>query len=509
MKSDVTRQDALDHFSVFASLFMDEGYYDPNIHNDVCNFIQQKGRLKIVILPRDFLKSTLCSEMYPLWCATKQPNYERILLTSNTAANAGRFLAKIRGIVEQHPLYRAWFANCIPQYSKTHWSDTQASLRRTKPHDIATFETAGVGTQLTGRNYTKIIEDDTVAPELDEMTREMAMPSPKDIEHAIGFHKLTIPLLENFMEGERLVVGTRWTFHDLIAYVISNEKPKLFDRACVVRDKDDQPVIKDGKKIPTHPRRFPLEAIEELEADFGRYYFSALYMNTPRESQHMTFREDWFEYYDTAPGTGRVVITVDPAAMAEGEGCKDAIVACEHNHGSMHVLQYHMDQMLPSELISKTLDLAKTHDALNIRVEAIQYQKSLIYGFKEEMKRRGVYHNIIPVKTNRNKMERIRGLQPIMENHQLYIRRGMRELVQHFLEFPFGNILDLLDALAYQLAEFKHGEYDHSETAEEKPWLTMDMVLRDIKARKQGNYAIPTGLATDSELRFDRIGSMN
>lgn len=494
-----TKEDLLNSFARFANWFMDDGYFD-KIHIDLCNFIQESGKLITVILPRDFLKSTICSVMYPLWRATKNPEMN-IFLVSNTANNAQRLLHKIKEIITNDVKYRKYFPDRIPNTRHSKWSDLQACLRRKIPNDISTFETAGTKTKSTGRHYDLIIEDDTISPSLDDMTQEMAMPSLEDIEQAIGFHKLTIPLLRNYRTGQRLVVGTRWTFKDLIQYVIDNENPDTFDVPAIT--------IEDGKELPTHPLRFPTEVLNQLRNAMGTYYYSALYLNKPRMEKDMVFiLTDSMYYTDQAP-EGKTVITIDPSGLASSTvGSKDAVISCRHVPGEIYVLQYALKQMLPNELINTGLDFAEEDNATTIKIEAVQYQKSLIYGFEDEMKRRGKFFNIVPLKTRTSKMDRIRGLQPIVERGMLRIRRGMRELEQHLSDFPFGNCLDLLDALAYQLTEIIGGDY-HKELKKHKvPWLTYGQVMDGIKAKQMGSYPIPSGVASDSEL-YPNLQSVN
>jgi len=69
-------------------------------------------------------------------------------------------------------------------------------------------------TKKTGTHYNVIIEDDTVAPDVEEMAAEVIMPSIEDIERGIGWHKQAYSLLVPKGFRVRIVVSTRWSDFD-------------------------------------------------------------------------------------------------------------------------------------------------------------------------------------------------------------------------------------------------------------------------------------------------------
>lgn len=199
------KERVLDDFSYFAQLFTDPSFYDAVFHTELCRFIQHSRKDKLIVLPRTYLKTTIAASLYALWKATRDPTI-RILVVSNTEPNAQKTVRSIRSIVEQNSLYHLLFPERVPTFSKVRWSDSCACLARPVDFPEGTFEAAGTGTNIIRRHFNLIIEDDTVAPKKDELTGEEAMPSKDDIEKAVGFHKLTIPLLIN-EEDERIVIG--------------------------------------------------------------------------------------------------------------------------------------------------------------------------------------------------------------------------------------------------------------------------------------------------------------
>jgi hypothetical protein len=384
------------------------------------------------------------------------------LVTSNTSPNAEKTVHSIRTIVENHQLYQAIFTDCIPAFTKVRWSDRCACLNRPDDHPEGTFESAGVGSNIIRRHFNLIIEDDTVAPKKDDMTGEECMPSRDDIEQAVGFHRLTPPLLIGDKDDEQLVIGTRWADYDHINWILQNEKYAVFNRTAYKED-----------NVTPRYKRFSIERLESYRLSLGHYLFSALYLNKPLAKEFMSFNPDWMTYYEEAdlPEEGDGVVTVDPADPPTGKSNQDysAIVSVKHCRTGLYVRRYVRERMTDKVMIGKAFDVAEQDKATKIRIEVDRYAH-LQYGFKEEMELRNrkrrekgqpdLYFMIDAVKTRgRNKEGRIRQrLQPLYENKVIKHKTGMRELEAELFAFPNGVHDDLIDALAWQIEGIHHTE---------------------------------------------------
>jgi phage terminase large subunit-like protein len=332
------------------------------------------------------------------------------------------------------------------------WSDSCACLARLIDHPEGTFEAAGIGTNIIRRHFNVIIEDDTVAPKKDELTGEEAMPSKDDIEKAVGFHKLTIPLLIN-EEDERIVIGTRWASYDLINYVKENEKFDTYDRSCY--REDGSPLYK----------KFSQTRLDSIRAGMGVYMFSMLYQNKPLAKEFMAFNPDWYRYYEESecPEEGEGLVTVDPADPPTGKASQDysAMVSVKHTKRGLFVRGYRHKRVSDKQMIDETFDLADQDGFKRIRIETNRYAH-LAAAFREAMKIKGRYYSIDEVKAKRiNKEARIKNrLSPLFENGVIFLRRGMRELEAELTTFPYGRHDDLIDALSWQVGERTSTEYD-------------------------------------------------
>jgi predicted phage terminase large subunit-like protein len=454
--------------------------------------MQYSKKDKLVVLPRTYLKTTVAACLYGLWRATRDVTI-RILFTSNTTPNAAKTVRSVRSIVEQNEFYHLFFPECVPTFSKVRWSDSCACLKRPTDFPEGTFESAGIGSNIIRRHYNIIIEDDTVAPKKDELTGEEAMPSKDDIEKAVGFHKLTIPLLIN-EDDERVVIGTRWASYDLINYVMENEKFDTYDRPC--NREDGSPLYK----------RFSQSRLDTIRAGMGIYMFSMLYQNKPLAKEFMAFNPDWYRYYEESEliEDGETVVTVDPADPPTGRASQDysAIVSVRHTKHGLYVRRYMHKRLSDKGMIEEAFRVAEMDGAVKIRIEVNRYAH-LEAAFREEMKKRGKYFVIDAVKAKRiNKEARIKNrLSPLFENGVIFMKRGMRELESELTTFPYGRHDDLIDALSWQVGEHTSTEYE--KTPYKRPPLPTGrrvFTLEEIRESCRQRYKSPYPFQRQTEM---------
>jgi predicted phage terminase large subunit-like protein len=461
---DWLRAECKRNFYFFAKFVLDflfeESWLQPHIHKPICDSLQdyEKNRRMCVTLPRTWLKSTVCTIYFPIWRAIRDPNV-RILIVQNSAPNAEKKLAAIRGQFESNPLLRILFPEILPDSSCV-WTTKSACIKRSFNHPESTFETAGTRTKVISRHYDLIVEDDTVAPDLDELGDSNVVPTKDDIDQAIGWHRLALGLLTDPKRSQIIIVGTRWFEKDLISWNAANERHYLrIERA--VRETDNKP---DPNGEITYPERFDAETLEELKAGFGPYLFSCLYLNCPLRSDDMVFKKDWIKYYADPPRSLVSYTLVDPAgggvtgkaarkAQAKSDPDYNVVLTIgkETKSGHLYVLEYTRFRGTPGRLINEIFRHQKTHDSLCVGIEAVQYQNALEYFVKEEMQRRNQWFTVEMLKSVKAKEVRIRALQPVFAAGSISVKSHHVELVAELEVFPHGSHDDVIDALSMVL----------------------------------------------------------
>ena len=447
-------------------------------------------------LPRGWLKTTVCSIAYPMWRSIRDQNV-RVLLAQNTYTNACSKLLSIKGQFEQNDLLRTLFVEVLPG-TQSRWKNDSLCLTRTGAFAESTFEACGVGTQVISRHYDVIIEDDTVAPDVDDLTQDVACPSPEDIAQAIGWHKLTIPLLVSPGKGQNLVVGTRWAELDLLSYV--DEKETHYwsvERAC----REDNKGRENVNGHICYESRFPSNVLDDIERTMGPYMFASLYRNKPMSSADMTFKPDWIQYYQTEERDLIVYTTVDLAtdpATAKGAKIDYNVILTSGKSlvtGNIFLLDLWRKRANPGEVIDEIMLQQQRWHAIRTGCESIAYQSTLMYWLKERQSQDQKWFVVEGITHGRtSKGKRIQGLQPLFACGKIYIRPQHVELVKELLAFPMGTTDDTIDTLSMQLKYWKMTrssvEIKREEAKRDDP-LSIDVALAELRKRKEPLKGFP------------------
>lgn len=502
--ADLCKQD----YAIFCQTMQEDGWFDP-IHKEICEGVQEElektGVLaalrtgdesyavevaKIaIILPRGTLKSTIITKYLPIWLALQNSNI-RSLIAGNTQVNAAKKVDNIRGVYDTHTIYRALFPNTLPD-AKCKWTSICATIPRTGSYPEGTFESAGRNTQVTGRHFNLIIEDDTVAPAKDDIGSDMALPSMEDVEAGIGFHKMCVPL--RVPKGPRIqvIVTTRWCDYDLIEYIKKNEKYRIFD----------YPALKaDG--TPNFSIFYSNEELEEIKATLGSYMFSALFLNDPIPAGERLFKPTWFHTYTekTLPLEASYWVSIDPAISKKDDACDSALVGVYHASSMMYVNDIKKGRFAPAELILHAMELIGKNIELRrcgILIETVAYQKALVYFLNDELRRRAWSVTIEEVTSRASKEARIAALQPLYENGQIMHRKGLdSSLETQLIQFPHGRLVDVPDSLAQHMQIYK-GIYIKKEVKQPEVNGEFYEAYLEIKGRKKSSGLNPYGPATE------------
>ena len=451
----VLRKRSMEDLYFFAKAILGFNWLDKDIHLPLCRLLENykaNNRLKIT-LPRGWLKTTLCSQAYPIWRVIRNPNF-RVLLAQNTFTNSVAKLRVIKAIFEDNIIFKLLFPELLPT-ARCVWKSESLCVNRPKAFDESTFEAAGVRTQVTSRHYDLVIEDDTVAPDYNELGEQNICPTKEDINLAIGWHRLAVPLLTSPMDSQLLVVGTRWFEKDLLSWIEENEpRYRSYIRACLETNG-----LPDPSGTPIYPERFGKQTLLEIKDSLGPYLFSCLYMNSPVRTGEMLFNLEWFKYYEEEPERSRLVAysTVDVAGDPEttkGSPDYNVVITCGKDllTGRVYVLDYTRKKCNPGELIDDIFRQVRKWRPLKVAVESVAYQGTLQYWIKERMRKDNLYFFVDGFSHGkREKNARIMGLQPLVASGMLLFRNNMVEIVNELVSFPNGAHDDLIDALSSQI----------------------------------------------------------
>lgn len=466
-------------------------HYIDDCHYELAKFCQEDGlshKRICVIMSRGSLKTTVVTKCFSAWLAVRNPNI-RILVVSNSATNAEKKILEVAAIFENNKRFRSLFGNLV---GKRRWSSQCIELQRDADFQEGTFESAGMGTQLTGRHYDVIIEDDTSAPDLTDYKDETDLvPSPDTIKKAINWHVQSFPLCTHPSQTIRIEVGTRWTYYDIFDYLKKKGGWKFFDKPAIALE--GKP---DLSGIPFY-KRFSREVLESIKKEISTYLFYALYLNSPLPAESMAFPPEFIEFTDFVDKSeGFGVLTVDTAGWESDSGDECGLVAAWHKRPSITVLDAVLKRMPPTETVANIFKLCRTYNIRKVLVEKAANQFMYVKHIRDEIVKSGEQISVEAIDTGGKAKEfRIMALEPLFRNKQLKFVRtpGTTKLTNQILEYPYGKHDDGVDSLAYQIIKYTglRREIAKPTITQPEPGVQADTILDWLDKKRKRPYALP------------------
>ena len=458
-------------------------------HGPLCSFHDHnKARFKHTEMPRDHLKTSVCTIGKNMQKVVKNPN-RRILIINEVRDNAERFLGAIKQHAEGNKIFRALYSHVIPKDTKkVPWNNQELRFQREWVGPEPTIDSMGMTGAVTSRHYTDISIDDPIS--------EDAVRSESVMQDAINRITKVLTLMVDPGKDEFDLTGTRWAFADLYRHFMRLYKGKM---ALFIRG-----AIENGE--PIWPERFSLETLAQMRLDMGEYNFSCLMMNNPRNADIQDFNVDDIRFWEWAdPDQTQVALfapdgslvrvheleeldittAVDPASAEKIKDDRNAIVTTgTSKFGDAICLDVWAKRCSPLVLIEYLFYVKLRFKPRIFGIEDVAYQKVLKHFLRAEALRRGIYFNIKPLKAPGKNKQHIRGLQPVAATGHLYLHATQHLLRNELADYPLGEFDDAADALALNQQMWPV----HMSPARWNKYLESEKQLL-LKARQQSRFA--------------------
>lgn len=422
------------------SILMSDGKYSPAwFHEDIADKLMavEKGEIErlMIFMPPRHGKSQLASINFPAWYLGRNPDKE-IITSSYSADLAQDFGYKTKELVNDE-LYQNIFDIKLKedQKSKAKWLTNKNG----------SYTSVGVGGAITGRGANILIIDDPIK------NREEA-ESQVYREKVWDWYRSTA--LTRLQSGKSAVILilTRWHDDDLAGKILQEDPDSwTIVKYPAIATEDEEHRKRGG---PLWEESFNNEMLEKRKKEIGSYNFSALYQQTPVLAEDQEFKPDWIEYIsqeEVDDKKCRHYITIDTAISKKAQSDFTGIVENSvDNEGFWHISSAQM-KLNPKELIDLLFTKHQQKNYAQIGIEETIYLQAIAPFLDDEMRQRGIYLPIVPLKHNQtNKEVRIRGLIPRYQSGSIrHIRGKNNDLELQMWAFPMGAHDDILDALAY------------------------------------------------------------
>lgn len=416
-------------------------------HYDIYNLLKQKHKYNCIVAPRGHSKSTTVTLAYALHQILFQ-EVKFVVIISDTSPQADLFLDAIRNELETNETIRALFGN----FKGKTWSDKE--LETVYGQLIVS---KGAGEKIRGLKYRQYRPDLIIA---DDLENDEMVENPKRREKLrLWWNKSVVPALAK--ASKLVIVGTILHYDSLLNRIHKNPHyHKLFYRA-----------IMEGR--PLWEDKYTLQELKEIKDSFHRdgllEVFLQEYMNEPISDENAIFKTEYFRYYSHNGFEAQVrdikntkneygffisnlsIFTTVDLAISQKENADYTVIltAGVDDKNNIFILEYSRDRYTPIQTIDKLFEHFDKYNSLAVGIEGVAYQKALQWFVEEEMKRRGIFMNLVELKADADKERRIRGMQPRYAIGTVYHTDAMADMEEELLMFPKAPHDDIADALAY------------------------------------------------------------
>ena len=430
-------------------------------HGALCRWLQRPSRFgkRLVLMPRGSFKSSLMTVGYALWKIAKDPSI-RVLIDSDLRANSKKFAGQVREFIEAGSRFRQLYGDLAREPG---WTEDYFTVRREVIIKEPTVMTSGIDQVVVSLHFDLVIVDDLV--------NNTNINTAEQIEKAAEHIRLLSPLMELTEinpSAERIVLGTRW--HDADVYGQILRSSGMRDDEIEERLEEGETEIGEWDIFYRKDRRkdgsplfslFTDGFLRGKRAELGSALYAANYENNPVPGEDAVFRREWFRYWKPPLPEGLVVVTaIDPAISERRHGDYSAVVTVGADFTAadkkLYVLEAWRGRVNPRDLINKVFETYMAFGPSIVGLEEVSFQRALRFLLEDEGGRRGTWIPVRQMKpdSRETKEMRLRALQPLFQEGQIYLTRDMYALEMELLRFPKGQHDDLVDALAYAFQLF-------------------------------------------------------
>ncbi len=317
--------------------------YDPNWQDAVIpRFAQEMfrfvvnaqpwpDRAGVIMLPPEFLKTTLISQVYPLWLTARARVFGQLLrgmLLAEEEGMAKGNLAVISWHILNNERLRADFADTaghpllVPDEQMEKWSDEAIIVQR--PGIVSrdpTWQAKGLDSKgIQGRRLDRVIGDDVVTPK--NASRPAKRKSALDV--------MDLEVETRVVEGGQILVAGNFNdAKDLLSTLAARPRYRLFKRPSFHRPDNPAEAPEEGalhdpaRSIETWPENWSRRRLM-IEYRDKPNRFRRIHLLDPRAEQGEKLKTSWVQLLteeQLAPllKYAKIFMAVDPASGGDGE----------------------------------------------------------------------------------------------------------------------------------------------------------------------------------------------
>lgn len=421
-----------------------------------------RGKKLVLAAPRGEAKSTLCSQIFVLWCVVNA-HMHYIPIIMDAFDQAAVMLEAIKAELEVNPRLRMDFPEACGVGRV--WNAGVAVTA----NDIK-LQALGSGKKLRGLRHGPHRPDLVI---LDDIENDENVQSPEQRDKLERWlskavlklgppdGSLTVVYIGTVLHYDSVLARTlkkpTWESKTFKAVIEWPHRMDLWERwEEVLRNQGEtqadafyqrRKAEMDSGAVVSWPSKRPLVRLMKDRAE-DRNAFDSEQQNDPISLDdapfgNLTFwvREDpeWLFFGAVDPSLGRLGKQRDPAAILVG--------GFSRRHKVLDVVEAQVARMLPSLIIEQVIEHQRKYKCLAWAFESVQFQEFLREVLVEKGMERGVPIPAIPVIPSTDKDLRIMSLQPHVLNQRIRLHSSQTTLLQQLRHWPKADHDDGPDAM--------------------------------------------------------------
>lgn len=420
--------------------------------------------------PTGFYKTSAFKRGGALWLYLRNPE-ERQLIARETASLAFQDLEFLIQQIETNEVFRWLFREFIPRSIPKRWSKKAFDLPRQGAYGEPSFLALGVGGAIRGLHFSTIW--------LDDIHGERAIKSQVVMQQTIDWAlSISTRLISEINRRDELSGifpkiritqnrASQWDVHSAFEEAYGSQF--VFVRYKALNSRRESVFV---KKYSTEELLRKLDSENPTE----RFIMWTQFMNSPQESELSEFKQEWLKLFELEmrgdkffiedPASPQSPISldncfvlgwVDLATAKEGKrGSQSAIVILAiAPTGKKYLIEAWRKKVNQVELVSKIIAFHDIYKFDLFCIENYAEQSEFEGWLRKETKTQGKELTTQCVTPTSGKWTRIPQLAYYFKSGELRIRRGLREFMVEYENYPHLETCDILDALSACIPLFR------------------------------------------------------
>jgi predicted phage terminase large subunit-like protein len=434
-----------------------------------------------ICAPRSHAKSTIASNIFPLWVVAYQEDVKQPywMILNATQSGAAGLLDTIKQCIESNPKF-------IEDFGELKGDKVWNQTTIVTANDVC-IESHGTGDRIRGSRWGQ------ARPQviLDDAESDETVATPSQIAKTFDYFMKVVEPLGDPMKKKLIFIGTLLHYDCVLSKVINEfadwkaikyraieQYPQnmhlwqeweriYFDRSegndpaessRIARKKamdfyaDHLQEMHLGSKV-LWPERMDLLALMEKRAQ-DRNSFNSEFQNDPIDEGNRIFHQiHFYRPEELDPDNLEYFMAIDPSMGQTKRSDPTAIITVARNNrsGIVYVIDILIRKLHPDQIIQEVINRSKNYFYSAISCETVAFQQFLRDELQKRSLQAGLYLPLKEFKSTVKKEVRINAMEPLVTNGLIRFLPNQRDLLEQFERWPKILHDDGLDVTAQVL----------------------------------------------------------